>query len=90
MVLQRGGARLWGLDGKPSESVTISIDGQKAGSCTASVDGKWTVDVSSDAGWNHTIKVAGSSGRSTVLTDVAFGDVILCSGQSNSKCHLGL
>jgi hypothetical protein len=90
MVLQRDGARVWGLDGNPTEVITLSIDGQKAGSCTAGTDGKWVVNFSSGAaGWNHTVKVAGSSGRATVLTNVAFGDVILCSGQSNMELETG-
>ena len=83
MVLQRSGARLWGLDGQAGETVTVAVDGHEQRSGRAGVDGRWSVDLSLTASWNRTVTITGSSGRATVLQDINFGDVLLCSGQSN-------
>jgi sialate O-acetylesterase len=54
-------------------------------SSAAGSDGKWSVDFAIDTRWNATIVINGSSGVSAVLHDVAFGEVLLCSGQSNME-----
>ena len=90
MVLQRGNARLWGLNGKAAETVTVKVDDATVGTTVADADGKWVVNFQPDAGWNHTVAVSGStSGRTTTLSPVHFGDVILCSGQSNMELPAG-
>ena len=52
---------------------------------TISPDGLWAASFSVEASWNRTVAVTGSSGRTTVLDEVNFGDVLLCAGQSNME-----
>eukprot|EP00040_Diaphanoeca_grandis_P015059 m.76667 g.76667 ORF g.76667 m.76667 type:complete len:607 (+) comp24921_c0_seq2:190-2010(+) len=87
MVLDRNNARLWGLDAAAG-AVTIEIDGKQKLTCQ-SVDGDWGISLGKqEPGVNHTITIASSDGRVANLSDVAFGDVILCSGQSNMEFGL--
>ena len=81
-------ARLWGW-GTPTESITVSLDGSRINNATAIVesDGTWSISLKprgASAG-PHTLTVIGSQSGSVTLKNVAFGDVFLCSGQSNME-----
>ena len=83
MVLQRDiAAPIWGW-AKPGEKIAVSVDGQPAAQAVAGKDGRWAAKVGPfKAGGPHTVEVEGG-GRKETLTNVLFGDVWLCTGQSN-------
>jgi sialate O-acetylesterase len=84
MVLQRDiKAPIWGWT-TPGKAVTVAIDGKPAAAAAiADRDGKWMTKVNPmPAGGPHTITIAGKE-QKVVLKKVLFGDVWLCSGQSN-------
>lgn len=89
MVLARKplNARLWGW-GEAGDTISIAIDGEGIGEASTTVqdDGSWVINLpprEASAG-PHTITLASS--MSTVsIKNVAFGDVFLCSGQSNME-----
>ena len=90
MVLQRAPqqAMLYGFT-TPGATVKTLFDGQALTS-TSDVNGTWrqllpATDASEKA---YTIKVASSTGEGASLTDVLFGDVYLCGGQSNMQFAL--
>lgn len=87
MVLQRDVAvPVWGW-AEPRETVTVALLDQKK-TATAGPDGKWLVRLDRHpAGGPFTLTVAGKTTRT--LQDVCFGDVWLCSGQSNMQMLLG-
>lgn len=85
MVLQRNqSVPVWGwADAGEKVSVTLK---NKTFTAVADAEGRWRVNLPAmKAGGPYTIEVKGDSGDSEkiVLTDVLFGDVWLCSGQSN-------
>lgn len=86
MVLQRDlEVPIWGKAPKGS-IVTIKLDGQTVASATADASGNWMAKIAAhpgDGGLPHTITVQSSGEPEIVLTDVVFGDVYICSGQSN-------
>jgi sialate O-acetylesterase len=73
-----------------AKSISVSIDG---GTPTTSpiTSQSWQVKLPPQTGGltPHTLKIAGGS-LNVTLDDVLFGDMILCSGQSNSKQNLCL
>lgn len=81
MVLQRDApVPVWGW-GDVGEKVTVEIAGEKQ---TAAVgpDGRWRVDLSpKSAGGPFELKI--SATNKIIFTDVLFGDVWICAGQSN-------
>ncbi len=83
MVLQREiGAPVWGW-AKPGENITVQVDGKQAGQGVAGKDGRWLARVGPfKAGGPHVVVIEGG-GRKETLTNVLFGDVWLCTGQSN-------
>lgn len=84
MVLQRDiAAPIWGW-AKPGDKISVQVDGQPAGQpAVAGNDGRWTTKIGPFvAGGPHELVVEGG-GRSAKLTNVLFGDVWLCTGQSN-------
>jgi hypothetical protein len=91
MVLQREPERaaLWGSTAAAGETITVvlstaSNSAPNTWTTTASANGSWAIDMDPQpASTGATIKVSGSSGRTQTLKNVAFGDVVLCSGQSN-------
>ena len=99
MVLQRDQAtNVWGSGAAPNSKVTVSVQHPAASSSAsvavilrssaqANAQGDWTTTVTVAAANSTTLTA--TDGHSTVtLNDVAFGDVILCGGQSNSKTPL--
>ena len=93
MVLQRAPARaaIWGLNAHPGEKVTVRLSNHRGATTTwsttaAAHNGSWSIAIDPQpVSVDCTIEVSTSGGRSQVLTNVAFGDVYLCSGQSNME-----
>ena len=86
MALQREpiAARLWGC-GEGGKHISVILDGEAAATTTVTVNGTWVLDLPPQpASVNRTIKISDGSDAIT-LTDVAFGDIYLCSGQSNME-----
>jgi sialate O-acetylesterase len=88
MVLQRDAeVPIWGWD-DAGTAVTVTLRKSKV-SATADADGKWMVKLPAmKAGGPHTIVVAGSS--TLTVKNILFGEVWLCSGQSNMEWTVGL
>jgi hypothetical protein len=86
MVLQRNqAAPVWGT-ATPGLTVQVYLDDVLIGSDAADANGDWKVFMPShaaDGGTAHVLKVTAEGAPDTVLTDVIYGDVYLCSGQSN-------
>jgi sialate O-acetylesterase len=86
MVLQREplAARLWGWDNAES-AISISLDGYQIATAKADINGSWFVELPSQkAGVGHNITISNSTAN-IELEHIAFGDVYLCSGQSNME-----
>ena len=93
MILQRGGAKVWGSGAAPSSTVTVSVfsggDATRprgalvtAVTVTATDAGDWIASLAAPATRSAVLKA--TDGRTTASIDeLAFGDVILCGGQSN-------
>jgi sialate O-acetylesterase len=85
MVLQREpfSSRIWGW-ASPGANVTASLDGGMThGASVVDADGSWSINLPPQpASDGHTLLI--TDGETTIdLLDIAFGDVYLCSGQSN-------
>lgn len=80
MVLQRDAyVRVWGW-ASPGEEVRVLLDDQKF-LTAADSDGNWSVTLAPHkSGGPHELRV-----NDTVFKDVLFGDVWICSGQSNMQ-----
>ncbi len=87
-VLQRDRAvPIWGWT-KPQSQVVVQFDGTKQ-TATASNDGRWTVSLPAHAaGGPHSLIVSGANGETVARKNLLFGDVWLCSGQSNMAYDL--
>jgi len=86
MVLQRAPqkANIWGWT-TPAATVTLLFN-QKTYTATSSANGAWNVLLdATSAGGPYTIDASSSSGEMAHLTDILFGDVYVCSGQSNMQ-----
>lgn len=86
MVLQHGEPlKIWGW-ASPKERITLQFD-QKTYKTAANATGKWEVGLpahSAGTGYSMILK-----GRNEIrITDIAFGDVWLCSGQSNMVINM--
>jgi sialate O-acetylesterase len=89
MVLQRDvPAEVWGWTA-PGGTVVVSFAGANTTSAPTGTDGRWSVALPpTAAGEGFTITTIDvGSGKSAVLLNVAFGDVVWCSGQSNLSGH---
>ena len=91
MVLQRETfAPLWGW-GEPGKSVTVTPSWYEGKTATVKVakDGTWCLNIETGAaGGPHTMTV--KSGSETItLTDILFGEVWVCAGQSNMEMPVG-
>lgn len=88
-VLQRGAAVPLRGTGEPGSVVNVSLDGRALGEATVAGDGTWQLALPAQAaGVGHSLAFAASTGAQARLSDVAFGDVFLCSGQSNMEFTL--
>jgi sialate O-acetylesterase len=83
-VLQRDRPiTVWGY-AAARERVTVSLNGQSA-SAVADAGGRWRATLPKmGAGGSYTL-TASAGGVTTSLSDIAIGDVYLCSGQSNME-----
>lgn len=84
MVLQRNQPnKVWGK-AAANEKVTVTL-GDQQHSTTADADGLWEVMLDPmPAGGSHRLTVAGARPRDRIeIVDVVFGEVWICSGQSN-------
>ena len=89
MVLQRAPqqAVMWGY-GEPGSTVTVTLDSNNVASGTVADVGTWSVRLpATEKSLNHSITVSDGT-TSRTMTNVAFGDVFLCSGQSNMQVTL--
>lgn len=86
MILQRETpTKLWGW-AAPGENITLLFN-QKQFSSTADSAGKWTIQLPPQkAGGPYEMSFKGSN--SITVKDILFGDVWLCSGQSNIELTL--
>ncbi|MCH7225900.1 sialate O-acetylesterase [Haloferula sp. A504] len=93
MVLQRDLAvPVWGF-AAPGTSVEVLLDDAPAGSAVADANGRWTVHLAPqahDGGLSHELKLMASGEVVQTVSDVIFGDVYLCSGQSNMEWEMDL
>ena len=91
MVLQRETfAPMWGW-GEPGKTVTVEPSWYEGKTATVKVakDGTWCLNIETGAaGGPHAITV--KSGNETItLTDILFGEVWVCAGQSNMEMPVG-
>lgn len=78
---------VWGWT-KPGTTVTVSI-AKLTATAVAGADGRWQAELApSPAGGPHVLTVAGPT--NVTVKNVLFGDVWLCSGQSNMEMGLGV
>lgn len=85
MVLQRepSAARIWGW-ATPGDAVSATLDGKPGGSTKAGADGMWSLELKPQpASLGRAIVITSTDGGKKTLSDVAFGDVFVCSGQSH-------
>ena len=82
-VLQRDRTiSLWGWT-LPGTTVNVELGAQKQ-TARAGNDGRWSVSIPPQgAGGPHTLNVSAPTGESAIRRNILFGDVWLCSGQSN-------
>ena len=92
MVLQRKEASLWGW-APANATVTVHVtsanpNGNRllaTATAAAAADGRWITTVRLDAQNRTQVTILATGAGSLVLHNVAWGDVFLCGGQSNSK-----
>ena len=87
-VLQRDQQiEIWGT-AAPSETVIVTI-GETSVRTTADANGRWRVPFSPmKAGGPYMLTVSNDVGDTQQLKDIHFGDVFLCSGQSNMEMQV--
>ena len=91
MVLQRESfVPIWGW-GEPGKTVTVETSWYGGKTATAKVgkDGKWSLEIKTGlAGGPYALTI--KSGKEAItLNDVLFGEVWVCSGQSNMEMPIG-
>lgn len=88
MVLQQNATNyIWGY-AKPKSKITVTVDWQAKPLATkADADGLWrvAVDVPAASFDPHTIEIKCGKSESAKLENILFGEVWLCSGQSNME-----
>ena len=81
MVLEHTGGVIWGVGASGGAVVTATVDGHEAARGAADAQGRWRLTLPAmPPSTGHTVRLD-SEGVSRTLSDVAFGAVILCSGQ---------
>ncbi|XP_041361501.1 sialate O-acetylesterase-like isoform X2 [Gigantopelta aegis] len=85
MVLQRGPQRavVWGTASTIGDVVTVTVSGHGHATGHVANDGTWKVKLPAITEHGPFTITAKSSEGHVTLTDVLFGDVWVCSGQSN-------
>ncbi|ESO83283.1 hypothetical protein LOTGIDRAFT_133687, partial [Lottia gigantea] len=92
MVLQRGPQRavIWGFADKNGETITAQIVGHGGPVTNKTANGQWKLKLPAmTAEGPFTIEVSSHSEGKLTLHDVLFGDVWICSGQSNMGYQFG-
>ena len=86
MVMQRGAkTAIWGKSTKVGDRVNLQLDGKSVAQATVGVDHVWETTFTPPDDQNpHAISASSSLGKVTI-NDVLFGDVWICSGQSNME-----
>lgn len=88
MVLQREPLRavLWGW-AEPLSNISIYVNQHLMGSAVTLHDGSWRLklDQPLKASGQNTVQIISDRNETITLENVAFGDVYLCSGQSNME-----
>jgi sialate O-acetylesterase len=75
--------------GEPGSVVHARLDDGATLDATVAADGTWQIALPPQAaGPGHALHFATSTGQQAQLANVAFGDVFLCSGQSNMEFTL--
>lgn len=91
VVLQRGArCKVWGT-ASPGEEVRYALgtDAERTGKAAADKDGNWSFTLPAlRAGGPYTLTLAGKN--TVTVKDVHFGDVWVCSGQSNMEWPVAL
>jgi hypothetical protein len=90
MVLQRSpqSAQLWG-SASAGNVVTVTLDGAQSLQTMAQQDGSWSLQLPAQAASvDRNLTIAGD-GQTLQLSNVAFGEVFLCAGQSNMQVGRG-
>ena len=84
-VLQRDRpVPVWGWT-TPGRTVTVTFD-EKSTTAKADAIGRWQTQIAPfPAGGPHTLTVTETGGQSVTRKDILFGEVWLCSGQSNME-----
>ncbi len=87
-VLQRDRpVPVWGWT-TPGRTVTVRFD-QKNTTAKSDADGRWQAEIGPfPAGGPHTLTVIETGGQSVTRKDILFGEVWLCSGQSNMEWRM--
>ena len=89
MVLARAPLppRVWGW---ANGTVTVMLDGKVSVTAEPGADGSWEADLPmQQASTGHTISISDTTGAIS-LTDIAFGDLYLCSGQVRISAMLAI
>lgn len=90
MVLQRGKAiPVWGW-GPPGDVITVFFTGMENQTSTADSSGLWRVIFAARTATASALQLVAcaSSGGCATLENVLVGDVVLCSGQSNTEFNV--
>lgn len=86
-VLQRGvSVAVWGNETQPNAKVTVLLDGEAVGTATADGEGRWESTLPPQTtSWGRTLSARDESDGQADSAVVRFGEVVLCSGQSNMQ-----
>lgn len=78
---------VWGF-GDAGQSITTTFRGKNLPPVQVGADGVWRqlLPATPASKTPTTIVFTGSDGSAAALKDVLFGDVYICSGQSNMQC----
>jgi len=90
-VLQRDRViPVWGF-AKPGEQISLSLDGKTKVGARTDATGEWMARIGPvKAGTGHTLDVSGPSpDEKAGVKNIAFGDIWICSGQSNMQMNFG-